>query len=49
LRDVHAVHWAQAAQAVMLAGDDEAFTDAYAVLLDARVELHRRTGRRGDV
>ena len=49
LRDVHAVHWAQAARPVMLAGDDAAFTDAYAVLLDARVELHRRTGRRGDV
>jgi [protein-PII] uridylyltransferase len=49
LRDVHAVHWAEAARSVMLDGDDAAFTDAYAVLLDARVELHRRTGRRGDV
>jgi [protein-PII] uridylyltransferase len=49
LRDVHAVHWAEAARSVMLDGDDVAFTDAYAVLLDARVELHRRTGRRGDI
>lgn len=49
LRDVHAVHWAEAARSVMLDGDDAAFTDAYAVLLDARVELHRRTGRRGDI
>lgn len=49
LRDVHAIHWAQAARPVMLSGDDAALSDAYAVLLDARVELHRRTGRRGDV
>lgn len=49
LRDVHAVHWAEAARSVMLAGDDTAFTDAYGVLLDARVELHRRTGRPGNV
>jgi len=49
LRDVHAIHWAQDARAVMLDGDDAALRDAYAVLLDARVELHRRTGRRGDV
>jgi [protein-PII] uridylyltransferase len=49
LRDVHAIRWAQAARPVMLAGDDDALSSAYSVLLDARVELHRRTGRRGDV
>jgi [protein-PII] uridylyltransferase len=49
LRDVHAIHWAEAARPVMLAGDDTALPDAYGVLLDARVELHRRTGRHGDV
>jgi [protein-PII] uridylyltransferase len=49
LRDVHAIHWAEEARPVMLAGDDTVLPDAYGILLDARVELHRRTGRPGDV
>jgi len=48
LRDVHAIHWAEQADTVMLEGDDEALAEAYQVLLAARVELHRRTGRAGD-
>jgi [protein-PII] uridylyltransferase len=48
LRDVHAIHWAEQARSVMLPGDDAALTRAYGVLLDVRVELHRRTGRPGD-
>ncbi len=49
LRDVQAIGWAEAADSVMLEGDDEALAEAYEVLLSARVELHRRTGRPGDV
>jgi [protein-PII] uridylyltransferase len=48
LRDVHAVRWAEAARTVMLEGDDANLAEAYAMLLGARVELHRRTGRPGD-
>jgi [protein-PII] uridylyltransferase len=48
LRDVHAIHWAELAESVMLEGDDAALGAAYDVLLSARVELHRRTGRPGD-
>ncbi len=48
LRDVHAIHWAEQAESVMLEGDDVALDAAYHVLLSARVELHRRTGRAGD-
>ncbi|MCU0267182.1 MAG: [protein-PII] uridylyltransferase [Acidimicrobiales bacterium] len=48
LRDVHAIHWAEQAERVMLEGDDAAFGAAYHVVLAARVELHRRTKRPGD-
>ena len=48
LRDVHAVRWAEAARSVMLEGDDANLAEAYQMLLGARVELHRRTGRPGD-
>jgi [protein-PII] uridylyltransferase len=48
LRDVHALHWAQAAQAILWEGDPDRLDAAYDVLLAARVELHRRTGRPGD-
>jgi len=48
LRDAHAIRWAEAAQSVMLEGDDDALTEAYETILAARVELHRRTGRAGD-
>jgi [protein-PII] uridylyltransferase len=49
LRDVHALGWAQAAEMVLLAGDREHLERSYDVLLGARVELHRITGRAGDV
>ncbi|HET7651441.1 MAG TPA: [protein-PII] uridylyltransferase [Acidimicrobiales bacterium] len=45
LRDVHALRWAEAAERVLLPGDDEALSGAYDTLLAARVELHRRTGK----
>jgi [protein-PII] uridylyltransferase len=48
LRDVHAIGWAEAGAAVMLPGDPGALAEAYSVLLGARVELHRVTGRNGD-
>lgn len=48
LRDVHALGWAQAAQVLLFEGDAESMQEAYGTLLDARVELHRRTGRIGD-
>ncbi|MGH9276449.1 MAG: [protein-PII] uridylyltransferase, partial [Acidimicrobiales bacterium] len=43
LRDVHALHWAEAARSLLWAGDDPALATAYETLLAARVELHRRT------
>ena len=49
LRDVHALRWAEAAETVLLEGDDDALQAAYDVLLGARVELHRLAGRPGDV
>jgi [protein-PII] uridylyltransferase len=48
LRDVHAIRWAEQAQAVMLQGDDQTLAHNHDVLFAARVELHRRTGRVGD-
>ncbi len=49
LRDVHALAWAAEADDVLAGGDAEALHEAYDVLLDARVELHRATGARSDV
>jgi [protein-PII] uridylyltransferase len=50
LRDVHALSWAAAADVHVLAeGDEAALREAYEVILAARVELHRLTGRPGDV
>jgi [protein-PII] uridylyltransferase len=49
LRDVHALWWAQAAALIDLPLDPAALQEAYDVLLAARVELHRRTGRATDV
>jgi [protein-PII] uridylyltransferase len=48
LRDVQALHWAQAAEQIMWEGDPDRLEPAYDLLLAARVELHRRTGRPGD-
>ena len=49
LRDVHSLHWVQAARSILLEHDETSLTTAYATLLDARVELHRRTGRPSNV
>lgn len=49
LRDVHALSWLDLAQPVLSDPDEVALREAYEVLLAARVELHRRSGRRGDV
>ena len=48
LRDVHAIRWAELAQAVMLEGDDQTLAANHDVLFAARVELHRLLGRPGD-
>ncbi|MDE0805718.1 MAG: HD domain-containing protein, partial [Acidimicrobiales bacterium] len=49
LRDVQSLHWAEEARELLWEGDDVSLDAAYDVLLTARVELHRRTGRPGDV
>jgi len=48
LRDVHAIRWAEKAEATLLPDDDADLDAGYRLLLAARVELHRRTGRPGD-
>jgi [protein-PII] uridylyltransferase len=50
LRDIQAIRWLALAD-MGIAGneDDERLRDAHKVLLEARVELHRLTGKRGDV
>ena len=45
LRDVHALWWSEAAHRILIDRDDRELAAAYAVLLEARVELQRRTGR----
>lgn len=49
LRDVHSLHWAQAARSILLEHDEESLARSYATLLDARVELQRRTSRPSNV
>jgi [protein-PII] uridylyltransferase len=49
LRDVHSLQWAETAREVLVEHDAAVLDAAYAVLLDARVELHRRTGRPSNV
>jgi [protein-PII] uridylyltransferase len=49
LRDVHALHWAEAGRHVLQAGDAAALAAAEDVLLEARVGLHRATRRNADV
>ena len=49
LRDVHAITWAERAGMSLLPGDHETIIEAYEVVLSARVELQRRTGRHSDV
>ena len=45
MRDVHSLRWAEAARQVMFVTDEPALDTAYSVLLDARIELQRATGR----
>lgn len=49
LRDVHSLSWAEEAQLVLFPGDAGALDAAYERLLEVRIALHRRTGRRSDV
>ena len=45
MRDVHALKWAELARPVLFVNDEPKLDAAYDVLLDARVELQRATGR----
>ncbi|HEX4822365.1 MAG TPA: [protein-PII] uridylyltransferase [Acidimicrobiales bacterium] len=45
LRDVHALQWAEAARRILFEPDEAELDHAYERLLEARVELHRHTGR----
>jgi [protein-PII] uridylyltransferase len=49
LRDAHALAWAEAAHRTLLDHDEVSLSASYGVLLDARVELQRHTGRAGNV
>jgi [protein-PII] uridylyltransferase len=49
LRDVHALRWAEAAQGILVDEDTAVLDEAYATLLEARVELQRLTGRPANV
>ncbi len=48
LRDAHSLWWAQHSDLVLAADDAHAIDECYDVLLDARVALHRATGRPGE-
>ncbi len=48
MRDVHALHWAEAVRPFLSDGDAPLLTAAYRTLLDARVELQRVAGRATD-
>ena len=49
IRDAHSLWWAECAGLTLPAEDDEALNECYDVLLNARVALHRATGRPGDM
>lgn len=49
LRDAHVLHWLDALGSAVADGDRPAWQAAHERLLEARVALHRRTGRRGDI
>jgi [protein-PII] uridylyltransferase len=49
LRDVHSLWWAEKARRSLLADDSAKLWESYGVILDARVELHRLTGRPSNV
>jgi [protein-PII] uridylyltransferase len=48
IRDVQSLWWAECGGLALSAEDDAALNECYDVLLDARVALHRATGRPGD-
>ncbi|MCU1455538.1 MAG: glnD [Acidimicrobiales bacterium] len=48
LRDIHSLRWAELARPVLQPGDAALLDEAEDVLLTARVELHRATGRPSD-
>ena len=48
IRDVQSLWWAESGGLVLSIEDDAALNECYEVLVDARVALHRATGRRGD-
>lgn len=48
IRDVQSLWWAECGGLALSAEDDAALNECYEVLVDARVALHRATGRRGD-
>ncbi len=49
LRDVQTVRWLQRAGAELAEADETGLTESESLLLDARVGLHRLTGKSGDV
>jgi [protein-PII] uridylyltransferase len=49
LRDVHAMGWAVQTELVAAVAEQSTLDSAYDAILSARVELHRLTGRAGDV
>ncbi len=49
MRDVHSLVWAEAAHRILLEADVSELSAAYSVLLAARVELQRQTGRPSNV
>jgi len=49
LRDVHSLRWVEQAREILLPHDRGSLAASYAVVLDVRVELHRVTGRAGNV
>ena len=48
LRDVHAIHWAEATGHLILPVDEEHLQQAYDFLLAVRVEVHTYTGKGAD-
>jgi len=49
LRDVHSLRWLEQAREILLPHDRGSLASSYAVILDVRVELHRLTGRAGNM
>ncbi|MCC6435065.1 MAG: [protein-PII] uridylyltransferase [Acidimicrobiales bacterium] len=49
LRDAHALRWLEALEPGLLKADRESYDEAYTMLMNARVALHRRLARPSDV